>query len=62
MAGFSQAYSYDDRECSTNRWGGLAQTEERWCTADALGRVMVEGRFGLGSPFPGYQVLAVEGS
>ncbi len=53
MAGFSQTYSYV-KECSTNRWEGLVQTEERCCTADAPGRVLIEGRFGLGSPFLGY--------
>ena len=53
MAGFSQTYSYD-KEWATNRWGGPAQIEEHWCTADALGRVRKEGRFGLGSPILGY--------
>ena len=58
---FSQTYS-EYKEWATNRWGGLVQTEEGWCTAEALGRVMIEGRFGSGSPFPGYYFLDVEGS
>ena len=53
LAGFSQTCS-DDKEWATNRWGGLVQTEERWCTADALGRVLLEGRSGLRSPILGY--------
>ena len=51
-----------DEEWATNRWGGLVQTEEGWCTAEALGRVMIEGRSGFGSPFPGYYFLDVEES
>lgn len=61
MAGFSQTYSYD-KECSTNRWEGRAQTESRWCTADALGRMLIQGNFVSSNPFLGCAFLDVEGS
>ncbi len=60
-AGFSRTCLYG-KEWATNRWGGLVQTERRWRTADALGRVLTRDRSGLGSPFPGCCILGAEES
>lgn len=45
---FSPTCSYD-KEWATNRLGGRVRIVEHCCIADVLGRVMVVGRFGLGS-------------